>query len=107
MAAQALSVAWLGTMPAASLAAGVTHDVVIENYRYVPSEITIKAGDTVRWTNREKRTSHSILFKGPQGFESERLFPDESWSRTFDQPGSYPYGCGPHPDMAGHVEVVP
>ena len=88
-------------------ARAATHEIAIENYQYVPARITIKAGDTVRWTNREKRTSHSILFKGADGYESERIFPDESWSRTFNAPGSYPYGCGPHPEMAGHIEVTP
>lgn len=34
-------------------------------------------------------------------------FVGESWSRRFDRPGSYPYTCGPHPEMKGLVEVVP
>lgn len=85
--------------------AAATHDVVIENYKYAPAELTVKVGDTVRWVNREKRTSHSILFKGEGGFESDRIFPDEAWSRTFDKPGRYPYTCGPHPEMQGRIDV--
>ncbi len=81
-------------------------EVVIRDYKFDPAELRVKVGTTVRWTNQEKRTSHSVLFLGPGGFESERLFPDESWQRTFDKPGSYPYSCGPHPEMQGRVEVA-
>ena len=30
-----------------------------------------------------------------------------AWTRRFDQPGSYPYTCGPHPHMLGSIEVKP
>lgn len=80
-------------------------DVAIENYSFQPREIAIRVGDTVRWTNREKRTSHSVLFAAEGGLESDRLFPDESWQRTFTHAGTYPYTCGPHPEMKGSVVV--
>jgi len=82
------------------------HEVHIREYKFDPAELTIKVGDTVKWFNDEKRASHSVLFTGPGGFESERFFPDESWERTFDKPGSYPYSCGPHPEMHGKIEVT-
>lgn len=79
--------------------------VSIQEYRYQPNEVRIKAGDTVKWINREKRTSHSVLFPAENGFESERFFPDESWQRRFEKPGRYAYHCGPHPEMTGVVVV--
>ncbi len=82
-------------------------EVRIVGYAFVPAELTVKVGTAVKWTNGEKRTSHSILFTGPGGFESERLFPDESWERRFEQPGRYPYTCGPHPEMKGLIIVAP
>ena len=81
-------------------------EVRVANYLYLPSEIAVKVGTAVRWTNDEKRVSHSILFRGPQGFESERFFPGESWQRVFDKPGRYEYSCGPHPEMRGVVVVT-
>ena len=89
-----------------SLFAGQTVEVGIEKYTYTPAEVTIRVGDTVKWVNREKRTSHSILFPQEGGRESERLFPDESWQREFTRAGRYPYTCGPHPEMKGVVIVV-
>ena len=89
-----------------SLFAGQTVEVGIEKYTYTPAEVTIRVGDTVKWVNREKRTSHSILFPQEGGRESERLFPDESWQREVTRAGRYPYTCGPHPEMKGVVIVV-
>ncbi len=82
-----------------------TVEVSIQDYRFTPQEIRIKAGDTVKWINREKRTSHSVLFPAGNGLESERLFPQEIWQRVFDKPGSYEYRCGPHEEMKGAVLV--
>lgn len=83
-----------------------TVDVVIQNYQFEPAEVRVRPGDVVRWINQEKRTSHSVQFSSDQGGESERFFPRESWERRFDVPGSYPYSCGPHPEMKGVVEVM-
>lgn len=87
-------------------AAAQTVEVGIREYKFEPAELKIKAGTTVKWTNLEKRTSHSVLFTGPGGFESERMFPGESWQRTFDRPGTHAYTCGPHPEMKGGIEVT-
>lgn len=97
------AVAW----PLACASAPPVVEVRIENYKFNPPTLKIKAGTTVKWLNEEKRTTHSVLFTGPSGFESERFFPGESWQRKFDKAGSYPYSCGPHPEMRGLVEVGP
>ncbi|HET9699883.1 MAG TPA: cupredoxin domain-containing protein [Burkholderiales bacterium] len=82
-------------------------EVKIENYKFQPEKVTVKVGTTVKWTNNEKRASHSIWFKAERIPESERMFSGDSWERSFDKPGTYPYTCGPHPEMQGVVEVTP
>lgn len=91
--------------PAVPAANGVA-EVRIENYKFDPPELKVKAGATVKWVNHEKRASHSVIWLGPGGFESERMFPGESYQRKFDRPGTYPYSCGPHPEMKGLVVVT-
>ncbi|MDH4134716.1 MAG: plastocyanin/azurin family copper-binding protein [Gammaproteobacteria bacterium] len=86
--------------------AGETVEVSIEQMKFVPQVVKIKPGSTVKWVNRERRNNHSILFESEGLPESERFFPGESWQRTFSKPGTYPYVCGPHPEMTGVVEVV-
>jgi plastocyanin len=66
-------------------------EVRIEGYKFQPPAVTIKAGDSVRWTNHEKRTSHSVVFPAEGGLESDRLFPDESYQRRFDKVGRHDY----------------
>ena len=80
-------------------------EVTIRDYRFSPQEVRIKVGESAKWTNAEKRTSHSVLFPAENGLESERLFPDESWQRTFKQAGVYKYRCGPHEEMTGVIIV--
>lgn len=81
-------------------------EVGIVKMQFVPQQVKVKPGTTVKWVNNEKRTSHSVLFAKEGLPESERFFPGESWQRTFDKPGIYPYICGPHPEMTGVVEVT-
>jgi len=98
--------AGIGLWAVPARAAGKTHEVSILDYKFNPPQLTVRVGESVKWINKEKRTTHSVLFTGPGGFESERFFPDESWQRTFDKVGSYPYSCGPHPEMKGLIEVI-
>jgi plastocyanin len=90
-------------MPAS---AAETAEVAIEKMAFVPQVLKIKPGTTVTWVNREKRTNHSILFEQENMLESDRLFPGETYQRTFDKPGTYSYRCGPHPEMLGVIEVA-
>lgn len=38
-------------------------------------------------------------------WQSPTLEPGESFSRTFAEPGTYPFSCSLHPGMAGIIEV--
>jgi plastocyanin len=93
-------------LAAAGSARAGTVEVQIKGNLFVPETLTIQAGTTVKWTNTERRTSHSVLFPQEGSLESERMFPGESWERRFDKPGRYPYTCGPHPEMKGLVIVT-
>ena len=80
--------------------------VIIQDYKFIPQDITLKSGQTLRWENREKRQYHSVWFEELGEEESDYLFPDDSYERSFDKPGVYPYRCGPHPEMLGTVTVI-
>ncbi|MGQ4880683.1 cupredoxin domain-containing protein [Billgrantia sp. LNSP4103-1] len=83
-------------------------EVEMRDYGYHPASIEVEVGTTVRWVNTEKRTSHDVYFH-EEDLGSERLFPEERWERTFDEPGTYAYRCRPHEnrDMTGVITVVP
>ena len=102
----AATIATVFAVASASVKAEELVVVSIEKMQFNPQQIKIKPGTTVKWVNHEKRNNHSILFEAEGLPESDRLFPDESWQRTFEKPGVYPYLCGPHHEMTGVVEVA-
>lgn len=96
---------------AGSVTAPAAGEVLVElrDYRFIPEEVTVKVGTTVRWVNMEKRQFHNIWFRGLDDEGREYFFPEESRTRTFDKPGTYPYICEPHDEshrMHGVVHVV-
>ncbi len=97
-----------GVLALCALALAHAADVVevrIRDYKFVPERVVVKPGTTVRWTNEEKRASHSVVFPAER-MESERLLNGDAWQRRFESPGVYPYTCEPHPEMKGVVEVA-
>ena len=93
-----------------TLLAGEVATVEGMKYKFIPVEITVKVVTTVRWVNMEKRQYHSVWFKELDEKEPEYFWPEETFERTFDEPGVYPYVCEPHEeshDMKGIVRVVP
>ena len=79
--------------------------VDIIKFKFTPQEVTIKQGSKVRWINREKRQYHSVWFEKLGEPEPDYLFPGDSYQRRFDEKGTFPYRCGPHPEMTGVVHV--
>ncbi|MGH7549666.1 MAG: cupredoxin domain-containing protein [Gemmatimonadota bacterium] len=77
--------------------------VTIRDFTFGPSEIRIRAGETVRWVN-EDPVAHTVT-AGDGSFDSDLLENGEGFSRRFDDPGRYPYNCTPHPFMTGVVVV--
>ncbi len=89
-----------------SLASADTVIIEVKDSRFGTEQpLTIKAGTTVKWVNMEKRQYHSVWFEAEGVPEADYIFPDESWERTFDKPGVYPYRCEPHEDMTGTIVV--
>lgn len=81
--------------------------VIIKGFKFIPQEITIKRNQTLRWENQEKRQFHSVWFEALGEEEpDDYLFAGDSYERTFNTTGSFPYRCGPHPEMTGIVHVI-
>jgi len=76
---------------------------------FVPSTVTIEAGETVTWDNTDT-AAHTATggsaADGPSGvFDSSLIMATQSYSFTFDTPGTYVYFCMVHPWMEGTVIV--
>ena len=77
--------------------------VSIANFTFVPAEITIAPGESVTWTNDDGAPHGLAYADGAKG--TDLLLPGASFSRQFDQPGTYDYNCAVHPYMTGRVVV--
>jgi hypothetical protein len=68
-----------------------------------PPSINVPAGATVRWINRGA-DEHTVTADNGS-WDSGDLAPDEMYSARFKQPGTYPYHCDHHKEMAGTIVV--
>ena len=84
--------------------AATVHDVKIEGMAFSPVEITIKAGDTIRWTNVDgaPHTATDIA----EEFDTEALSKGKSAEIVMSKPGNYDYFCQIHPGMKGKITVT-
>jgi plastocyanin len=81
----------------------VTHGVIIQNFSFNPSPLTIKKGDTVIWTNKDAVAHNVIGTSG--GPSSPAISPNGTYSYTFNSTGTFGYYCSFHPTMP-HATVV-
>ena len=98
----------VGSLLAASVlfarADGPTSTVSIDNFSFGPQTLTVKAGTTVTWTNRDD-IPHGIASSNNAFKKSGALDTDDSYSFTFTTPGTYQYFCYLHPHMVGSIVV--
>jgi len=91
------------TIPVPQTTSSVSaNTILIKNFAFDPASMTVKAGSTVRWENKDS-VPHRILFA--DGADSTVLAASQSWSRKIDQAGTYDYACTIHPTMQGTVIV--
>ena len=76
--------------------------VVIKDFGFSPSALTVPAGTAVTWQNKDS-VAHTVTGKG---FDSGNLDGGKSYTYTFAKPGTYDYVCSYHPSMTASVVVT-
>jgi nitrite reductase (NO-forming) len=77
---------------------------------YDPSPLTVKAGTSVTWTNKDS-SIHTVTSglpeKGDVGtlFDSSLISPGNTFVHVFDKQGTFDYSCTLHPFMHGQIIV--
>jgi len=77
--------------------------IVIDQFIFQPTTLTIKAGSTVTWQNEDEEPHTVVSASGL--FRSAALDTHEQFSFTFSKPGTYPFVCSIHPQMIGTIVV--
>lgn len=91
------------SMPESETAGVETFLAEISDFAFMPSEIKIKAGMKIVWTNKDA-TSHTVT-SDTGVFSSNLLNQGQSFEFIFTEKGTYHYYCVPHPFMKGTVIV--
>lgn len=94
-----------GAAPTISATPVAANAVNIENFAFVPATVTVKAGSTITWTNKDE-DPHTVVADGG-AFRSEVLGSGGTYSFTFPAAGTFDYVCSIHPFMRGNVVVTP
>ena len=80
-------------------------EIVIDKFKFGPMSLTVPAGTTVTWINKDS-TAHSVISgDGPAAFKSGGLDTGDKYDFTFTKPGTYHYRCSLHPQMTGTIVV--
>ena len=105
--ASSFAVAPLPRVYAAEAAPAAATSVQVLKDSYSPGTITVRAGDTVTWSNVDTTpgNGHTVTSSGRGPLKSSSFGQGGTFSYTFSTPGSYPYYCAIHPDMTGSVTV--
>ena len=91
---------------AAPPSGGGTETVDMKDIKFVPQDVTVKAGTTITWTNSDQ-VPHTVTKDGGPGadFDSGNVDPGSTFEQTFEEPGTVDYVCTIHPGQAGTVTV--
>ncbi len=80
--------------------------VDIEDFKFVPEAVKVKAGGTVTFANADSAKHNAQTENDADGaFNTDDLLQEDSKAVTFDEPGTYDYYCVYHRFMTGTVEV--
>ena len=79
------------------------NEIVIQNFAFEPSTLTVKAGTKVTWVNRDDEPHTATATD--KSFNSKTLENGDRFSTEFTTPGTYKYYCALHPKMTGQIIV--
>jgi plastocyanin len=91
--------------PSAAAAASTT-EVAMRNVRFTPSHISVRAGQTITWTNHD-RVPHDVVATKGATFDSDNLDAGGTFSFRASAPGEIAYVCTLHQGMTGTITVRP
>ena len=87
----------------ASSAGGGSDAVTIDNFKFAPATLNVKAGAKVTVTNNDS-TTHTATADGG-AFDTGDLDPGASKTITLSKPGTYAYHCQIHSFMKATIDV--
>ncbi|MDX6697802.1 MAG: hypothetical protein QOE65_1199 [Solirubrobacteraceae bacterium] len=78
--------------------------VDMKNIKFVPADVVVKVGQTVRWTNSDP-VAHTVTATKGSDIDSGTVDPNQTYETKFTKPGKVEYVCSIHPNQTGTVTV--
>ncbi len=85
-----------------------SNEISIQDFAFSPSDLTVSAGTTVTWTNKDgvAHTITSGIPGSPSGtFDSGNISQNGKFAFKFSQAGTFKYFCKIHTMMTGTITV--
>jgi plastocyanin len=79
--------------------------VEVGHNRFAPTQVKIAAGDSVTFHNVDQMPGGHTVAADDGSFASPPLAKDQSWSHTFEKPGSVGVHIKEHPGAKATIEV--
>ena len=79
--------------------------VAIAEFLFGPEKITVKAGQSITWTNVDD-SPHQVTVQGATTLRTPVVLKGQSTALQFNDEGTYGYICGLHPGMKGEIVVT-
>jgi plastocyanin len=97
-------VCWLAaSSPSTAAPTDSTTTILVKDFTFVPTSLTVRAGSTVIWANMDDEPHTVVSDTGL--FRSGAMDTNESFAFKFDKPGTYHFTCSIHPHMVGTIVV--
>jgi len=85
--------------------------ISMRDLAFDPTTATVKKGTIVTWENHDNASHQVVADATPvtvytNSLRTNVMAPGQSWSFTFDEPGTYNYHCSLHPTMKGSIIVI-
>jgi plastocyanin len=79
--------------------------VSIQNFAFVPPNLSVASGTTVTWTNTDD-VQHTVSADDGHTFDSSAFGQGQTFQFTAGAPGTYTYTCRIHPFMHATLTVT-
>jgi len=84
---------------------GDVAQVNIKDIKFNPEKLTVKVGQTIKWTNNDS-IDHTVTATGGADFDSGVLKPGDTFEFTPEAAGTIDYECTIHAGQTGSIEVT-
>jgi plastocyanin len=78
--------------------------VEMKNIQFVPKDISVNVGQTLKWVNLDS-VEHNVVADSGADFKSDVFGRDGTFEWTPTKPGKVAYECTLHPGMVGTITV--